>query len=133
MDWREGEVVLIFDGQCGFCTRAVEWLMPRVRVPMRFEPYQATNLARYELTEGQASEAVWWVDPRGRRARGHRAVGHALVACGGGWAVLGQLCLLSPTAWAAALGYRFIARNRARLPGSTPACKRERWNVRSDG
>lgn len=130
MDGPNGEAVLVFDGRCGFCTRAVEWLMTRARVPVRFEPYQATDLAAYGLTHAQASRAAWWVDPDGRRHRGHRAVGRSFEACGGGWRVVGWLCRVPPASWAAALVYRFVAKYRRHLPGATPACKREHWNSR---
>lgn len=123
-----GEAVLVFDGRCGFCTRAVEWLMDRVRVPLRCEPYQATNLEAYGLTEAQAARAAWWIDRDGRRHRGHRAVGRSLSACGGAYRVLGWLCRVPPASWLAAWVYLLVAKYRRHLPGATPACKREIWN-----
>jgi predicted DCC family thiol-disulfide oxidoreductase YuxK len=93
-------------------------------VPVAVLPWQKAPLELYSLSREQAGEAAWWIEPSGRRHRGHRAIGQALVACGGGWSLAGRLLLLPPpVAWVAALGYRVVARLRHRLPGTTPACR----------
>jgi predicted DCC family thiol-disulfide oxidoreductase YuxK len=129
-DTQGAEAVLVFDGQCGFCTRSVEWLMPRVDRPVRYEPYQTADLGRYGLTEAQTARAVWWVAPTGRVHGGAKAVGQALLAVGGPWKLLGWLALLPPTSWLASLVYVLVSRNRRHLPGTTPACRRPHWNPR---
>ncbi|MFW5925551.1 MAG: thiol-disulfide oxidoreductase DCC family protein [Myxococcota bacterium] len=124
------DAVLIFDGRCGFCTRSVEWLKPRVREAVRFEPYQVLDLSLHGLTREEASRHAWWVEPDRRRYRGHLAVGRALMACGGGWAWIGRLLLVPPVRWLAAIGYALVARNRRHLPGAVPACERDHWDSR---
>jgi predicted DCC family thiol-disulfide oxidoreductase YuxK len=129
---QRAETVLVFDGYCGFCTRSVEWLMPRIARPVRYEPYQTADLASLGLTEAQAARSVWWVTPEGRRYGGAKAVGRALLEVGGAWRLVGWLTQVAPTSWAAALVYRLVANNRSRFPGTTPACRRAHWDPRPD-
>lgn len=73
---------LIFDGQCGFCTRSVQWLRRLDRHGrIRLHPLQDDAvLARFELTEEQARGAVWVIDAEGRRLQGAEAVAAAVDA-----------------------------------------------------
>jgi len=62
-----GEIVLIFDGRCGFCTRAARWIRRwdrRGRV--RLVPCQRPGAPeRYGLTRAQCEEAAWAITPDG--------------------------------------------------------------------
>jgi predicted DCC family thiol-disulfide oxidoreductase YuxK len=118
--------VLLFDGDCGFCTTAARWAGKGFRHGERAEAWQllgdqgleALGLSRLDVTQ-----AAWWVDANGHRERGHRAVGRALQA-GGGWRRgAGRIVLTVPTSWLAAGVYRLVVRWRYRLPGGTPACR----------
>jgi uncharacterized protein (UPF0548 family)/predicted DCC family thiol-disulfide oxidoreductase YuxK len=118
--------VLIFDGDCGFCTTVARWGARRFHEGERAEASQFLDddfLARHGLDRDDVRDAAWWVDDRGSRARGHRAMGEALVAGGGAWRLLGRLALTPPTSWLAAAVYRLVVRWRYRLPGGTPACR----------
>jgi predicted DCC family thiol-disulfide oxidoreductase YuxK len=119
--------VLVFDGDCGFCTRSVLWLERRLREPVDSVPWQVADLAALALTEAQARQAAWWVEADGRRARGHRAIAQALRRCRGGWPLVGRLLLVPPLSWLGAPAYALVARFRGYLPGTTPACKRPSW------
>ncbi len=115
------ERILVFDGDCGFCTSAVG-LIPRLRLHAdRVVPWQQADLPALGLTPEQCSAAVQWVDERGV-ASGHRAIARLLMASGPLWAVLGRLALLPGVSAIAARLYRLVADNRGRLPGGTPAC-----------
>jgi predicted DCC family thiol-disulfide oxidoreductase YuxK len=88
----------------------------------RVEDPAAYGLAREEL-----AEAAYWIDGRRRPHRGHLAVAETLRAIGGLWGLLGDVVrapMLSPLA---AGVYELVARNRGRLPGTTPACRRSTW------
>jgi predicted DCC family thiol-disulfide oxidoreductase YuxK len=116
--------MLIFDGDCGFCTWAAEWTRRRLRPEGVVEPWQwVVDLEAYGLTRGDVSTAVYWIDPHGTVHRGHKAVAASLRAMGGGWGLLGITLSVPPIRWVAAVAYELIARNRHRLPGSTPACR----------
>ncbi len=114
--------LLIFDGDCGFCTTCAMWARRRLR-DADVEPGQRVELARYGLTGRDVSAAAWWVDGAGHVDRGHRAIGKVLQACGGWWRVAAWLCLTPPFSWVARAGYAVVARIRHRLPGGTPACR----------
>jgi predicted DCC family thiol-disulfide oxidoreductase YuxK len=120
------EAVLVFDGDCGFCTSSARWLERGFRHGERAEAWQLLGdgaLAELGLTTKDAKQAAWWVDREGRRERGHRAAGRALEAAGGWRRGAGRLILTPPTSWLAAGAYRLVVRWRHRLPGGTPACR----------
>jgi NADH dehydrogenase len=121
-----GDSVLVFDGDCGFCTAAAKWAARQFRNGERAEAWQflgADFLALHGLSLDDVREAAWWVDDRGRRERGYRAIGMALQGGGGLRQVLGHLVVVPPVSWLAAGLYRLVVRWRYRLPGGTPACK----------
>jgi len=115
--------VLVYDGDCGFCTRTAEWAEARLPADTTVQPYQWLDLEPLGLTPEDGQRAAWWIDDRGRCHRGHRAAGHALVAMGGLWRVPGALFLIPPISWVAAGIYALVARFRYKLPGGTPACR----------
>jgi len=118
--------ILIFDGDCGFCTTCAHWAQRRFRQGERAQAWQLLGdevLERFGLSEADVRAAAWWVDGSSVRERGYRAVGRALVA-GGGWLrAAGRLVLTPPVSWLAAGVYRLVVRWRYRLPGGTPACR----------
>lgn len=127
--------LLVFDGDCAFCTSSVRWL-ERV-LPGSFDavPYQWTDLPALELTDEQCRARVRWVGdvarPGTTSSSGAHAVGDLLVhggrtrggVPGAAARVLGLLARVPPTSWAAEGVYRVVAANRHRLPGGTPACR----------
>lgn len=113
---------LVFDGDCGFCTRCVALVPRSVRRTTKVVPYQRADLPALGLTAAECAEAVQWVGDDGVRGSGHVAVARLLRSGGGLWALLGALLLVPPVSWLAALVYRLVAANRMRLPGGTPAC-----------
>jgi predicted DCC family thiol-disulfide oxidoreductase YuxK len=53
---------------------------------------------------------------------GEDAVSMLLLGAGRGWWVLGALMRLPGVHWLSGVAYRWVARNRYRLPGGTPEC-----------
>jgi predicted DCC family thiol-disulfide oxidoreductase YuxK len=115
--------ILVFDGDCGFCTLSAKWIGHRLPPDVRVEPWQWLDIAALGLTSRDVTTAAYWIDEHGTRHRGHRAIARSLIAAGGGWKVVGALLLVPPISWVAAVGYRLVARYRHKLPGGTPACK----------
>ena len=111
--------MLIYDGDCGFCTAAANWFDDRVDPDTNVQPWQALDLVALGLTVDDVSSAAYWLEPSGELQRGHRAVAASLRALGGGWAVAGRAIAVPPISWLAAGVYRAIAANRHRLPGAT--------------
>lgn len=116
-------MLLIFDGDCGFCTTTAGWIERRLPDEVRVAPWQILELDEHGLTEHDVTTAAWWVDEDGGLHRGHVAIGRSLVAAGGGWALLGRSILLPPGRWLARPVYALVARYRHRMPGATDACR----------
>ncbi|MEV6805628.1 DUF393 domain-containing protein [Streptomyces sp. NPDC017248] len=114
--------VLVYDGDCGFCSASVAFARRRVKPRCDIEASQRAELDALGVTRQRAEYEALWVTPDGRVYGGAQAVARALLSAGRGWAVAGALLRLPPLRWAAHGVYRVIARNRHRLPGGTPAC-----------
>ncbi|MHB1710051.1 MAG: NAD(P)H-binding protein [Acidimicrobiales bacterium] len=117
--------VLVYDGDCGFCTTAAGWAARKFRRRERAEAWQFLGedvLGQYGLSLDDVQGAAWWVDARGLRESGHRAIGRALLAGGGLRRMVGWLVLIPPTSWLAAGVYRLVVRWRYCMPGGTRAC-----------
>ncbi|OIV36172.1 hypothetical protein BIV57_17570 [Mangrovactinospora gilvigrisea] len=114
--------VLLFDGDCGFCTRAAEAGERFVRPRVRIAAWQLDGT--YGVAEERLLREVVLVTPRGEVYGGAVAVAKTL-ACGGGWAwrVAGAVMQLPGVRLLADAVYRWIAAHRYRLPGGTPACR----------
>ncbi len=115
--------VLVYDGDCGFCTSCAR-LLERIGPEVEIAPWQLTDLAELGLTEEQAAEAVRLVQADGAIRSGHEAIAAALTSARGIWKLIGRALLLPGISWVAARVYRLVADNRYRLPGGTPACAR---------
>jgi predicted DCC family thiol-disulfide oxidoreductase YuxK len=114
---------LVFDGNCGFCTRALGWLRlaDRRRVIVTVPLQRAGVAERLGLTPEQCAGAVQWRGADGERAEGAEAIAAALsVALVNDW----PRRLYRRTGAAQRALYDLVARNRHRLPGITPWCAR---------
>lgn len=114
--------VLVYDGDCAFCSSSVRVAQRWIRRMPHVVPYQRADLARLGLTEQQCALAVQYVARDHRVHSAHDAVSATLLSAGKGWWVLGALLHLPGVHWLSGVLYRWVARNRHRLPGGTPAC-----------
>ena len=114
--------VLVYDGDCGFCTASVRFIERHVKPACVVTAWQFTDLDTLGVTPLRAQHEALWVTPAGRVYGGSQAVAKALLSAGGGWKILGGSLLTSPVRWPAHLVYRLIANHRHLLPGSTAAC-----------
>ena len=114
--------VVIFDGDCAVCSTLAGVVERRLRPPGTVQPWQRLDLAAYGLTSTQCVEALQYVDAEGRVYAGERAVARLLRASRPWARPAGLLLELPGVRWLAGIVYRWVARNRSRLPGGTPAC-----------
>ena len=114
--------LMIFDGDCGFCTASVNAIRRWIKPKCAIEPWQQTDLGTFGLTPEQCTQAVQFVSADGRVNAGSRAVMAMLRTAPQPWPVVGSIGDAPGIAWIAEHVYRWIATNRDRLPGSTPAC-----------
>lgn len=117
---------LVYDADCGFCTRSARWIEARWRPgTARIRPAASIDdgeLASHGLTRADVEAAAWWIEADGTARRGELAVAGALRAATGWAQVLGRLLALPGFRAVARPGYALVARNRHRMPGASPAC-----------
>ena len=128
---------VVFDGQCGVCTRAALWLAARDRRGrIRVHPAQRPGvLTEFGISEEAASQAAWAFEARGPRSgsgavpstdrasyRGAAAINRALDVAFGIRVFL-PLYRLPGIRWAQDRVYQWVAENRFRLRGVTPWCQ----------
>lgn len=118
---RRERPVLVYDGDCAFCTRCVR-VLERIGPDAEIVAWQFTDLAELGITAQQATDAVQWVQIDGTVRSGHEAIAAMLTNAGRIWTIIGHMILLPGISWMAAKVYRLVARNRYRLPGGTSAC-----------
>ncbi|MGW0560155.1 thiol-disulfide oxidoreductase DCC family protein [Streptomyces sp. NPDC003016] len=116
------EPVLVYDGDCAFCTTSVNFAERLLRPRCEITPWQFADLDSLGVTRQRAAYEVLWVTPAGAVHGGAQGVAKLLLNAGRGWAVLGALLTLPPLRWLAHGVYRLVANNRERMPGGTPAC-----------
>jgi predicted DCC family thiol-disulfide oxidoreductase YuxK len=122
--------VLVFDGDCGFCTTCARFLHRRVirGGATSVAPWQRLDLAELGLTADQCRAAVQWVGAGSEAGSGQRASGHAAIAAAMRtghpvWRPVGALLMAPGFSWLAARIYGWTADHRHALPGGTPACR----------
>jgi predicted DCC family thiol-disulfide oxidoreductase YuxK len=116
-----GRPVLVYDGDCGFCTTSVRFIERRIPTKAEIAAYQFADLDALGTTAARASSEVLWVEGA-RIYGGAQAVAELLIDAGGPWRPLGLLIRLPAFRWIAAGVYHLVTVNRHRLPGGTPAC-----------
>jgi predicted DCC family thiol-disulfide oxidoreductase YuxK len=115
--------MLVYDGDCSFCSRWAQWVAGRWRGPERAVAWQQLAALPAGLDAADVREAAWWIGADGSRSRGHLAIAYALRAAPGWPSLLGRVLLVPPFRWLARFSYPLVARWRHRLPGGTPACR----------
>ena len=113
---------LVYDGDCAFCTSSVRLLLRlRVRADTVIA-WQHADLPALGLTPEQCQAKLQWVADDRTVSSGHEAVARLLLGSALPWRLCGRLLLVPPVSWLAARAYAWVADNRHRLPGGTPAC-----------
>lgn len=118
--------LLIFDGDCGFCTASANWLARGWSGEADLTSWQQLGPARLRdlgISAEKCRDAAFWVEATGGLYEGHRAIGKALSSCAGWRRVAGQVILHPAVTPFARVVYRAVARYRYRLPGATAACR----------
>lgn len=115
--------LVVFDGNCGVCTRSVR-LLKRLdrRSRLTYAPFQDSGvLATASVTEEQAASQVWFREDS-KLTGGAEAVSRMLdVALGIHF--FGIVHHIPGIKQLQNWVYRWVAANRYRLPGMTPWCQ----------
>lgn len=118
-----GRPTFLYDGDCAFCSACARFVERRIPSPAQVLPWQFADLDALGLTADECEGAVQWVAP-GRRltAAGPDAIAALLATSRPVWRVAGGVLRLRPVRALAWPAYRWVARNRHRMPGGTAAC-----------
>jgi predicted DCC family thiol-disulfide oxidoreductase YuxK len=119
---RRERPVLVYDGDCGFCTSFIGFVERHIPTSAEIVAFQSTDLDALGTTKERAAYEALWVDRSGHVYGGAQAVAKLLMDAGGPWWVLGAIARIPPFRWLAHGIYRLIAGNRYRIPGGTTAC-----------
>ncbi len=105
-------VTILWDGDCGFCRRAVQWALKRDRSGrLEAVPWQqAPSPPMDEVLSRACARAVHVVREDGSRLRAGRACLFVLDLCG--FRATAALLGLPPLVWGVEAGYWLVARNR---------------------
>jgi predicted DCC family thiol-disulfide oxidoreductase YuxK len=114
--------VFLFDGDCAFCTSCVRFIERHVPTRARIVAWQFADLAKLGVAPEAAEAAVQWIDRAQPVLAGPAAIAAMLVDAGSVWRPIGAVLGTRPVLWVAWPVYRWISRNRHRLPGGTAAC-----------
>ena len=125
MPTSQTQPVLIFDGDCGFCTTSARFLHRWVvrRGSTRVAPWQRLDLDELGVTADQCRAAVQWIGQDAQVASGHAAIAATLRAGYPIWRPIGALLVAPGFSWLAERAYSWVAAHRYALPGGTPACR----------
>jgi predicted DCC family thiol-disulfide oxidoreductase YuxK len=115
--------LLIYDGDCGFCSRTAAWLRRRLPHGYEVQASQRIDLGSFKLSRREVHEAAYWIDPDGRQYRAHLAIVRALESSGGILGFVATLGRIWPFEPIAERLYFLIARNRHRFPGASDHCR----------
>jgi predicted DCC family thiol-disulfide oxidoreductase YuxK len=131
-DEMEGRALMLYDGLCGVCNTAVQWVIKRDHDDrFRFAPQQSAVAAAILSRNGIDHEAmldnnsVYLVLDAGTKQERLLTQSDVTVSMltilGGRWRVLGKLLGAVPL-FARNAAYRMFARNRYRLSGQHEVC-----------
>ena len=115
--------IVIYDGDCAFCSSAARFAQRRVAPELIYSPYQFSELAKYGITTAQAQSSLKFVTDSGEVLSAHVAVSQIMQNGNKFWKLLGIITTLPIIRSLADLGYRLTAKYRHKLPGGTPTCK----------
>lgn len=117
------EPVIIYDGDCAFCTKSIIRLEAFMKGQMpKKVTLQRVNLQEYGILLAEAQAAMKYVDLSGRVWTGERAFQRVFYDAGGKWRILANFMGLPIIKSASAAIYKKIALNRQKMPGAEASC-----------
>lgn len=119
----ERRPVVLYDADCGFCTRAAHAMTGRIILAdVTADPFQRHDLAAEGLTAEACARSLHVLGD-GSVYTGAAAVARVLRAGSLPWRLVGAMMSAPGVRWLAERVYTLVARFRHRLPGSTASCE----------
>jgi predicted DCC family thiol-disulfide oxidoreductase YuxK len=109
------ERFIVYDGDCGFCTKWAAKFRDRLQAPVRILPNTVENLAALDVSPEDAARALQWVGPDQRSSAAAAIAAWFSASTLRRWRCAGWLLNTRIVRPLAAAGYRLVARNRGRL------------------
>lgn len=117
---------LIYDGDCGFCTKSAMFGKERLKKDVEILPWQSIeDLSVYGIDQTDVQQRAYFVDNDDLVFGGASGVLRFAKNMKFPWPIIARLLLLPGIAFFSELVYRFVARNRHVMPGSTRDCEIE--------
>ena len=115
---------LFFDGNCGMCTRARNFLLKLNRTgDLHTEPLQTPGTAeRLGVADSNLMDSVRWLDAEGNVYAGAEAA-NAAVSVALGTRIPLMIYRIPGIRSLEEAVYRWVADHRYRFPGTTPYCE----------
>lgn len=113
--------MLIFDGDCKFCSSSARAFIRMTKNRIATAPYQRSDLAALGLKLTDCEQAVQYVSARGIQS-GHLAIAQGFIDSKTIWSMAGYVLKWPVVTSVAFVVYHWVAKNRHRLPGGTPEC-----------
>lgn len=115
--------VLLFDGDCAFCSSCARFGERRITGAAPFVAWQFTAIDELGVGLDEVDQSVVWVRSPTDHSIGADAVADLLgSSTSRWWRAAGQVLALPPVLVVARPLYRLISRNRHRMPGGTTQC-----------
>jgi predicted DCC family thiol-disulfide oxidoreductase YuxK len=114
---------VIFDGDCGFCQKSVNFALKHIKPEVTFVAYQVIDPTDFGLSITQCQTSLQFVSANRISYVAHNAVARMLLTAKFPWFIFGRLMLMPGVNKIMSYGYKLVAKNRHRLPGSTSACE----------
>ena len=113
--------VLLYDPDCGFCTRAAGWV-GKLGCECAVVPGLPATLRASGVDPDRARREIPFIDEHGRVTWGSDAVASALATGPLPTRLAARVLMARGVREVAQVVYRFVARHRHRLPGGTAVC-----------
>jgi predicted DCC family thiol-disulfide oxidoreductase YuxK len=112
----------LYDGDCSFCSSCARFAERWIPTPAAVEAWQLTDIEALGLTVNECDVAVQWAVSPTRHTAGPEAIADLLKSSRPWWRVAGFVLGLRPVLWVAWPAYRWVSRNRDKMPGGTATC-----------
>ena len=115
--------LLIFDGDCGFCTTTANYIAKRSNNSIEIKPWQYVDFTNLPVTSAQCADQVYFLID-GVPYGGHEAFAMILKSQRNVLLkAFGSILMLKALRFITKPAYRLTAKYRHKLPGGTPACR----------
>lgn len=115
--------VFLYDGDCAFCSSCARFIDRRIPTEAGVVPWQWSSLDDLGVSPDEVDAAVVWVDDPAHHTAGPHAISDLLrSSTRPWWRAAGVALSPPPVRWIAGFGYRWVSRNRHRMPGGTAQC-----------